>query len=182
MKISDLLGNAGSMLNVRNIQPMPTMPNIMDQNIDDKIVVVVCDNDDGLELDQELPTVGDASKDVVNPGIEYGNNGRAKWSPPLQQQLSVMKDAIGTTTDDTTIEPTNDQKDALVAARNNTGSNSNSAVDMVNNNINAQNNMDSSEMDVLERLRQLAAIVNSKQQRMNTNSNPVINLLTRNNL
>jgi hypothetical protein len=140
---------------------------------------------DNVNFDQMVisaATVGDASKDVVNPGIEYGNNGRAKWSPPLQQQLSVMKDAIGTTTDDTTIEPTNDQKDALVAARNNTGSNSNSAVDMVNNNINAQNNMDSNEMDVLERLRQLAAIVNSKQQRMNTNSNPVINLLTRNNL
>lgn len=30
---------------------------------------------------------------VVNPGIEYGEDDKAKWSPPLQQKLSVMKTA-----------------------------------------------------------------------------------------
>lgn len=40
---------------------------------------------------------------VVNPGIEYGEDDKAKWSPPLQQELSIMKSAVGVTPDvDTT--------------------------------------------------------------------------------
>ena len=50
---------------------------------------------------------------VVNPGIEYGKDGKAKYSPPLQQQLSVMKDAVGVTTDDVTVEPTEQEVEAL---------------------------------------------------------------------
>lgn len=49
-----------------------------------------------------------ASK-VVNPGIEYGEDGKAKMSPPLQQQLDIMKDLTGPTTDDTTVEPTEEE-------------------------------------------------------------------------
>ena len=45
-------------------------------------------------------------KPILNPGIEYGSDGKAKWSPPLQQQLSTMKDAVGVETDDVTVEPT----------------------------------------------------------------------------
>jgi len=79
-----------------------------------------------------------APKDVVNPGIEYQRNGRAKWSPPLQQQLSVMKGAVGTTTDDPTIQPDPEERDDIVSARNDTGSDSNSAVEKVLTDIDAQ--------------------------------------------
>jgi hypothetical protein len=49
----------------------------------------------------------DEDKSVVNPGIDYGADKKAKWAPPLQQELSVMKSAIGVTPDvDTTKEPT----------------------------------------------------------------------------
>jgi hypothetical protein len=46
---------------------------------------------------------------VVNPGIEYGEDGKAKMSPPLQQQLDIMKDLTGPTTDDTTVEPSDQE-------------------------------------------------------------------------
>jgi hypothetical protein len=46
---------------------------------------------------------------VVNPGIEYGEDGQAKMSPPLQQQLDIMKDLTGPTTDDTTVEPSDEE-------------------------------------------------------------------------
>lgn len=51
----------------------------------------------------------DAKKPVVNPGIEYGEDGNAKMTPPLQQQLGVMKDAVGVTTDDVTKEPSQEE-------------------------------------------------------------------------
>lgn len=41
---------------------------------------------------------------VINPGIEYGKDDKAKWSPPLQQELSVMKSAVGVTPDVDTTE------------------------------------------------------------------------------
>jgi hypothetical protein len=48
----------------------------------------------------------DAEPDVkLNPGMRYGQDGKAKWSPPLQQQLDVMKDAVGPTMNDTTLDP-----------------------------------------------------------------------------
>lgn len=50
---------------------------------------------------------------VVNPGISYGEDGRANWSTPLQQQLDIMRDAVGTTTDDVTEEPTQEQREEL---------------------------------------------------------------------
>jgi hypothetical protein len=46
---------------------------------------------------------------VVNPGVEYGQDGKAKMSPPLQQQLDIMKDLTGPTTDDPTVEPSEEQ-------------------------------------------------------------------------
>jgi hypothetical protein len=50
---------------------------------------------------------------VVNPGMAYGDDGKAKWNPPLQQQLLTMKDAVGPTTDDVTTEPTEQEVDEL---------------------------------------------------------------------
>jgi hypothetical protein len=58
-------------------------------------------------------------KTVINPGIEYGSDGKAKWSPPLQQQLSTMKDAVGVETDDVTVEPT--VQDEIEAEEESTG-------------------------------------------------------------
>lgn len=46
----------------------------------------------------------DDTTPVVNPGIEYGEDDKAKWSPPLQQELSVMKTAVGVTPNADTTE------------------------------------------------------------------------------
>jgi len=43
-----------------------------------------------------------ASNDVINPGVRYGEDGDAKWSPPLQQHLDTVKDSVGPTTEDPT--------------------------------------------------------------------------------
>jgi len=50
---------------------------------------------------------------VVNPGVKYDKNGKSKWSPPLQQQLDVMKDAVGPSADDVINEPTEDEVEEL---------------------------------------------------------------------
>jgi hypothetical protein len=46
----------------------------------------------------------DDKSEINNPGIRYNDDGKAKWSPPLQQHLDVVKDAVGPTDDDTTNE------------------------------------------------------------------------------
>lgn len=51
---------------------------------------------------------------IVNPGVQYGSDGGAKWSPPLQQQIDTMKDAEGPTTDNKTEEPTEVEKQLAV--------------------------------------------------------------------
>jgi hypothetical protein len=159
MRIEDLLGTTtGSMLNVQNLNVIVAPED--KKNLDGQIVVIPTDGQGGMD------------KDVVNPGIEYGDDGRAKWSPPLQQQLSVIKGAVGTTTDDTTVEPTNLEKDELVSARNDTGSNSNSAVAAVNADI------ESNESDILKRLKELAAVAVKNTKSSSTNN--VAKFLTRN--
>lgn len=55
----------------------------------------------------------DSKPAVVNPGISYGEDGRANWSTPLQQQLDIMRDAVGPSTDDVTEEPTPEQEQEL---------------------------------------------------------------------
>lgn len=44
---------------------------------------------------------GDDSE-IVNPGLRADSQGNYKWSPPLQQQLDVSKDAVGVSTDEIT--------------------------------------------------------------------------------
>lgn len=161
MKIEDLLGS-GSMLNVQNLNVIVAPEDKKD--LDGQIVVIPTDG-------------GGANKDVVNPGIEYGEDGKAKWSPPLQQQLSVIKGAVGTTTDDPTVEPTDQEKDALVAARNDTGSESNSSVEAVKDVIDDNSNK-IEEKDILTRLKELAAIAVKKTNQGSTND--VAKFLTRN--
>lgn len=46
---------------------------------------------------------------LINPGIEYGEDDKAKWSPPLQQELSVMKNVAGVTPDADTTDLNTDQ-------------------------------------------------------------------------
>lgn len=53
-----------------------------------------------------------AQHDVVNPGVRYGDNDSAKWSPPLQQHLDTMKDGVGVTMPDVVEKP--EQGDAQV--------------------------------------------------------------------
>jgi len=43
-------------------------------------------------------------EEIINPGIEYGKDDKAKWSPPLQQELSIMKSAVGVTPNADTTE------------------------------------------------------------------------------
>lgn len=47
----------------------------------------------------------DAQTTVVNPGVRYGDDQSAKWSPPLQQHLDTMKDGVGVTMNDVIEEP-----------------------------------------------------------------------------
>lgn len=37
----------------------------------------------------------DSADDVVNPGRRAGEDGRYKWSPPLQQHIDAVKDSVG---------------------------------------------------------------------------------------
>jgi len=47
---------------------------------------------------------GEDDTPIINPGIDYGVDDRAKWSPPLQQELSISKSVAGVTPDaDTTV-------------------------------------------------------------------------------
>jgi hypothetical protein len=39
---------------------------------------------------------------VINPGLRYGEDGDAKWSPPLQQHLDTVKDSVGPSETDPT--------------------------------------------------------------------------------
>lgn len=51
------------------------------------------------------PPPADAEKkQIVNPGIKYGSNHKAKWSPPLQHSIDIMKDATGPTAGNPTVE------------------------------------------------------------------------------
>ena len=168
MKISDLLGSVGaegSMLNVQNLNVIVAPEDKKD--LDGQVIVVPTDGGGG------------SNKDVINPGIEYGENGQAKWAPPLQQQLSVIKGAVGTTTDDPTIEPTDAEKDAIVSARNDTGSNSNSAVAAVTDAIDNNNTQETTpEKDILARIKELAAIAIKKANPSSTQD--AATFLTRN--
>ena len=51
---------------------------------------------------------GQSDNEVVNPGVRYGEDGDAKWSPPLQQHLDTVKDSVGPTTEDPTVINPND--------------------------------------------------------------------------
>jgi hypothetical protein len=52
----------------------------------------------------------DSDLTVINPGKRVDSDGQYKWSPPLQQQLDVSKDAVGISNDET------DQQSANVEA------------------------------------------------------------------
>ena len=39
---------------------------------------------------------------MVNPGKRVGSDGTYKWSPPLQQQLDLIKDIAGVSSDEVT--------------------------------------------------------------------------------
>ena len=53
-----------------------------------------------------LSTLTDGGEDeeaVVNPGRRDGEDGRYKWSPPLQQHLDAVKDSVGPSNDELTV-------------------------------------------------------------------------------
>lgn len=131
MKIEDLLGiDILSGNRQRNLNSHDVTKSI---NNDRKAVVIITDPDDVDSLytndESDYERENTPLKDVVNPGVEYSDGGQAKWSPPLQQQITIMKDTTGTTTDDPTIEPSPEEKDAIVTARTKSGTHSNSSVD-----------------------------------------------------
>jgi hypothetical protein len=59
-----------------------------------------------IPWDAVTPTSDDA---VINPGVRYGTNQKAMWSPPLQQHLDTMKDGVGTTMPDVVNQPQTSQ-------------------------------------------------------------------------
>jgi len=46
---------------------------------------------------------GGGAEEVVNPGRRDGEDGRYKWSPPLQQHLDAVKDSVGPSNDELTV-------------------------------------------------------------------------------
>lgn len=48
-------------------------------------------------------THGSTEDDLLNPGKRAGEDGKYKWSPPLQQHLDVTKDAVGPSNDEITV-------------------------------------------------------------------------------
>jgi hypothetical protein len=46
---------------------------------------------------------GDDVDEIVNPGRRDGEDGRYKWSPPLQQHLDAVKDSVGPSNDELTV-------------------------------------------------------------------------------
>jgi hypothetical protein len=57
-----------------------------------------------IPLADVLKNISD--KEIVNPGVRYGDDGDSKWSPPLQQHLDTVKDSVGPSeTDPTHISP-----------------------------------------------------------------------------
>jgi hypothetical protein len=55
------------------------------------------------------------STDVLNPGVRYGDDQSAKWSPPLQQHLDTVKDGVGMTMSDVTSEPSEEELASALA-------------------------------------------------------------------
>ena len=49
----------------------------------------------------------DDSSEAVNPGLRAGEDGRYKWSPPLQQHLDSVKDSVGPSDETQISEPQN---------------------------------------------------------------------------
>jgi hypothetical protein len=47
------------------------------------------------------------SSDTVNPGRRAGEDGRYKWSPPLQQHLDSVKDSVGPSDETQISQPQN---------------------------------------------------------------------------
>jgi energy-coupling factor transporter ATP-binding protein EcfA2 len=90
MRLEDLIG-PGKTVNIQTLNLIVSPEEEISKPDTQQPVVAVPDCD---------------KKPILNPGIEYGNDGKAKWSPPLQQQLSTMKDAVGVETDDVTVKPT----------------------------------------------------------------------------
>lgn len=49
------------------------------------------------------------SEEIVNPGKRAGENGEYKWSPPLQQHLDAVKDAVGPSDNEITVDQENQE-------------------------------------------------------------------------
>lgn len=47
----------------------------------------------------------DDESDALNPGRRAGEDGRYKWSPPLQQHLDAVKDSVGPSDETELYEP-----------------------------------------------------------------------------
>ncbi len=49
--------------------------------------------------------VPDSNGIKVNPGKRAGQDGKYKWSPPLQQHLDSVKDSVGPSNDEIVADP-----------------------------------------------------------------------------
>jgi hypothetical protein len=61
-------------------------------------------------------------EEILNPGQRSDNEGNYKWSPPLQQQLDAVKDAVGPSNDEITVADAEEAQNELSAVKRTIGS------------------------------------------------------------
>jgi hypothetical protein len=76
----------------------------------------------GPQPQTEAPVVTAEPEEILNPGQRSDNEGNYKWSPPLQQQLDAVKDAVGPSNDEITVADAEEAQNELSAVKRTIGS------------------------------------------------------------
>jgi hypothetical protein len=86
-------------MQIKDIMPPGSVFNVQNMNV--------------FVMPQDEP---EKAPEVVNPGIQYGDDGKAKWSPPLQQQIDATKEITGPSTEDPTVAPDAEEIQQITAS------------------------------------------------------------------
>ena len=76
----------------------------------------------GPQSQTEMPVVAAEPEEIINPGQRSDNEGNYKWSPPLQQQLDAVKDAVGPSNYEITVADAEEAQNELSAVKRTIGS------------------------------------------------------------
>lgn len=76
----------------------------------------------GPQPQTEVPVGAAEPEEILNPGQRSDNEGNYKWSPPLQQQLDAVKDAVGPSNDEITVADAEEARNELSAVKRTIGS------------------------------------------------------------